>query len=135
LIFGLRLSVRFPKRIVPICVNDPTGSAIPFRTASTPAIIVVATAPIPTVRTPNFPFAAAIGHAFFANFFSALSKVEDHCVKPNHVSCGNPNKITLASVSVPIAFQPAAEIRHSELLRGEPYGTNMLLLTPNVTIC
>jgi hypothetical protein len=43
---------------------------------------VVATAPIPTVSTPNFPFAAAIGNAFFATFFSSLSKVQNYCLHP-----------------------------------------------------
>ncbi len=42
-IFGVRPSVRFPRRMVPICVNDPIGLAIPFRMANTPAIVVVLT--------------------------------------------------------------------------------------------
>jgi len=53
-------SVRLPSRIVPICVTDPIGFANPRRTASTPAISVVATAPMPTVITPSLPFAGAI---------------------------------------------------------------------------
>src|ERR1700732_2991400 len=60
LIFGTRASVRFPRRIVPICVNEPTGMDSPRRTSSTPAISVVLTAPIPGVSTPNFPFGGAI---------------------------------------------------------------------------
>ena len=64
LIRGDRPSVRFPSRIVPICVNDPTGFDFPLRTSSTPAINVVLTAPMPGSSTPNFPFAGAI----FAGF-------------------------------------------------------------------
>src|SRR6202050_1174897 len=54
-IFGVRPSVRLPSRIVPNCVSEPTGTACPRRTNSTPAIKVVLTAPIPGVSTPNFP--------------------------------------------------------------------------------
>ena len=60
LIFGERPSVRFPTRIVPICVSDPIGFASPLRIAHTPAIVVVATAPSPTSRTPSLPCAGAI---------------------------------------------------------------------------
>ena len=35
---------------VPICVSEPMGWAIPFRTASTPATNVVATAPMPGIN-------------------------------------------------------------------------------------
>src|SRR5580692_278753 len=56
LIFGVRPSVRLPSRIVPNCVSEPTGTAWPRRTNSTPAIKVVLTAPIPGVSTPSFPF-------------------------------------------------------------------------------
>ena len=59
LISGELLSVRLPSRMVPICVSEPIGFASPRRTASTPEIIVVATAPMPTTITPNFPFAGA----------------------------------------------------------------------------
>ena len=45
--------------MVPICVSEPIGLASPRRTASTPAIIVVATAPRPTTITPSFPVAGA----------------------------------------------------------------------------
>src|SRR5579859_7818319 len=57
-------SVRFPSLTVPICVSDPTGCALPFRTSSTPAMNVVLTAPIPGSSTPSFPLAGAI----FAGF-------------------------------------------------------------------
>jgi len=60
LILGERPSVRFPRRMVPIWVNEPIGSAMPLRTASTPAIKVVATAPIPGIITPSLPRAGAI---------------------------------------------------------------------------
>src|SRR5258707_156829 len=59
LIFGDRPSVRFPSRMVPTWVKEPMGSAMPLRTASTPATKVVATAPMPGIITPNLPFASA----------------------------------------------------------------------------
>jgi hypothetical protein len=65
LICGERPSVRLPSRTVPICVSDPIGLASPRRTARTPAIVVVLTAPIPTSKTPNFPFGIAIFGGFF----------------------------------------------------------------------
>ena len=55
LIFGERPSVRLPRRTVPICVSEPIGLARPLRMASTPAIVVVLTAPRPTSRIPSFP--------------------------------------------------------------------------------
>ena len=73
LICGERPSVRFPKRIVPSWVSDPTGCDFPFRTSSTPAMNVVLTAPIPGNSTPNFPFAGAI----FAGFSMPLLKKID----------------------------------------------------------
>src|SRR3954467_10982859 len=60
LILGDRPSVRFPRRTVPICVSDPIGFAMPLRMASTPAIVVVLTAPKPTSSTPSLPLAGAI---------------------------------------------------------------------------
>ena len=71
LISGELLSVRLPSRIVPICVSEPIGLASPRRTASTPAIIVVATAPSPTTITPSLPFAGATFAAalFWPPFF------------------------------------------------------------------
>src|SRR5258708_4920635 len=56
LILGESASVRFPRRIVPIWVSDPMGLAKPLRMASTPATKVVATAPIPGIIIPSFPF-------------------------------------------------------------------------------
>ena len=60
LILGERPSVRLPRRMVPICVSEPMGCAIPLRTASTPATNVVATAPMPGIITPSLPFAGSI---------------------------------------------------------------------------
>ena len=57
---GLRFSVRFPRRIVPIWVMEPIGFPWPRLANSTPAMRVEATAPRPTVRTPSFPSAGAI---------------------------------------------------------------------------
>src|SRR5215469_15914250 len=54
---GERPSVRLPRRMVPICEVEPMGLASPRRMASTPAIRVVATAPMPGIMTPNFPVA------------------------------------------------------------------------------
>src|SRR6266478_3756250 len=61
---GERPSVRLPRRIVPICVSDPTGCDLPLRTSSTPAMNVVLTAPMPGSRTPSFPLAGAILEGF-----------------------------------------------------------------------
>ena len=66
LISGELLSVRLPRRMVPIWVSEPMGLARPRRTASTPAIIVVATAPRPTTITPSLPLA---GSTFVAAVF------------------------------------------------------------------
>src|SRR6266403_5825265 len=60
LIRGELLSVRLPRRIVPSCVSEPMGCALPLRTNSTPAMNVVLTAPIPGKRIPSFPFGGAI---------------------------------------------------------------------------
>src|SRR6266436_3205870 len=54
---GLRFSVRLPRRMWPICEREPMGLARPRRTASTPAMSVVATAPMPGIMTPSFPVA------------------------------------------------------------------------------
>ena len=47
--------VRFPRRIVAICVNEPTGFASPRRASMMPAMVVVATAPSPIIKIPSFP--------------------------------------------------------------------------------
>src|SRR5450755_4949101 len=57
---GLRPSVRFPRRTVESCVREPTGLARPRRIASTPAMNVVVTAPMPGISIPSFPSAGAI---------------------------------------------------------------------------
>src|SRR5882724_11108107 len=64
LTFGERPSVRLPRRIVPICVSEPTGCDLPLRTSSTPAINVVLTAPMPGSKIPSFPLAGAIFDGF-----------------------------------------------------------------------
>ncbi len=61
---GELLSVRLPRRTVPICVREPIGLARPRRTASTPAIMVVATAPSPTTITPSLPLRGFYFRAF-----------------------------------------------------------------------
>src|SRR5947208_12227969 len=72
LIFGERFSVRLPRRTVPIWVSDPIGLANPLRTAITPAIVVVLTAPRPTSSTPSLPRAGAmsIGLGMEANYIA-----------------------------------------------------------------
>src|SRR5882757_5434753 len=60
LIFGDRPSVRLPRRMVPIWVSEPIGFASPLRMATTPAMVVVLTAPSPTSRIPSLPRAGAI---------------------------------------------------------------------------
>src|SRR5688572_19990901 len=59
-IVGDRDSVRLPSLTVPISVREPIGLARPLRTAMTPAIVVVLTAPRPTRRMPSLPSAGAI---------------------------------------------------------------------------
>jgi len=73
-----------------------------------PAIIVVVTAPIPTVRTPNLPFVSPIGNAFFATFLSSLSKVENHCLQPNGLCFANLRLIAIDFVSKPAFFRQTA---------------------------
>src|SRR5215470_2349573 len=65
LIAGEWLSVRLPRRTVPIWVSEPMGVARRLRTASTPATNVVATAPMPGIMMPSFPFAGWIGPGTF----------------------------------------------------------------------
>ena len=60
LMSGVRPSVRLPRRTVASWVSEPIGCARPRFTASTPAIKVVLTAPIPGSRTPSLPSAGAI---------------------------------------------------------------------------
>ena len=62
---GTRLSVRLPRRIVPIWVSEPIGFASPRLTARTPATNVVATAPIPGSSTPSLPPAGLTSTPFF----------------------------------------------------------------------
>ena len=57
LIFGVWPSVRFPRRMVASWVSEPMGSPSPCLTASTPAMKVEVTAPMPGMRTPSLPLA------------------------------------------------------------------------------
>ena len=65
LMSGERPSVRLPKRMVPIWVSEPMGCPMPALMASTPAITVVATAPMPGIRTPSLPVAGAMDSGWF----------------------------------------------------------------------
>src|SRR5260370_32208708 len=60
LIAGLRPSVRIPRRNVPNCVREPIGFPSPSLNASSSAMKVVVTAPIPGIKTPSLPSAGAI---------------------------------------------------------------------------
>src|SRR6185369_16873839 len=95
LIFGVRPSVLFPRRIVPICVNEPMGRARPFRMAITPAMVVVLTAPRPTRSTPSLPWAGAISAGCFTleiyhrgvlYVLNLLSRKGGRSMDPLHVS-------------------------------------------------
>src|SRR5690606_27722377 len=68
LISGLRFSERLPRRIVCSWVTEPNGCAPPRRTASTPAMNVVATAPIPGNSTKSLPSGDFMRRAFFLRF-------------------------------------------------------------------
>src|SRR3954454_9331154 len=61
---GERLSVRLPRRTVPVWVTEPMGFEMPRRMASTPAMKVVATAPMPGRRIPSLPVAGRISAVF-----------------------------------------------------------------------
>src|SRR5436190_1830547 len=75
---GVRLSVRLPRRIVPICVTEPMGLPVPRRVCSTPARKVDATAPRPTSRTPSLPVAGSISCGWGA-VKSLASKITPLC--------------------------------------------------------
>ena len=62
-ISGLRFCSFVPNRMWAICVIEPIGGCRPCRAASTPAMNVEATAPMPGVRTPSLPVAGAICRA------------------------------------------------------------------------
>jgi hypothetical protein len=86
---GERPSVRFPSRTVPICVSEPIGFASPRRTASTPAMVVVLTAPMPTSKMPSFPVASAIFVGFFtAGDYISMPKVPKLPKQPKVISVG-----------------------------------------------
>src|SRR5215467_4097873 len=78
--------------MVPSCVSEPTGCAIFFLIASTPAMNVVLTAPSPGIRTPSFPDGSSILTPFFTTVppdkpqhYSPAGKFGDGCL--NHRNC------------------------------------------------
>ena len=75
LMSGVRRSVRLPSRMVPICVSEPMGFASPRRTASTPAMRVVPTAPSPGMRTASLPDAGAMERGLFTERSSGVRVV------------------------------------------------------------
>src|SRR6187200_1510430 len=98
LIFGELLSVRLPRRIVPIWVSDPIGLARPLRMAMTPAIVVVLTAPRPTRRMPNFPWAGAISEACFT------LEIYHHRESPMEVPGAFDRRSTAGTIMNPMMF-------------------------------
>src|ERR1700761_9411725 len=113
---GERSSVRLPRRIVPICVSEPNGFAYPRRTASTPAINVVATAPMPGIMMPSFPvcglmLAAPVCAAsvfditrqpFYCCDFS-LNRTKQYRVRPK---CGATSALTLLRMNTVLPMRP-----------------------------
>lgn len=67
MIFAERFSLRLPSRMSASCVSEPMGTERPVRAASTPAMNVVATAPMPGISTASFPEAGAIFVCFFVS--------------------------------------------------------------------
>src|SRR5213083_483233 len=76
---GERPSVRLPRRMVPICVSEPIGLARPPRTASTPAMKVVATAPMPGINTPSLPRAGFMSTGFLVR---GVINLPSFCLQP-----------------------------------------------------
>jgi hypothetical protein len=91
LIFGERPSVRLPSLTVPICVSEPIGFAMPLRTASTPATKVVATAPIPGIMMPSFPFEGSMSPA--PDFFLSLIYLVRPCWVSQTLKFEPPDKL------------------------------------------
>src|SRR5262245_18899718 len=90
---GERPSVRLPSRIVPIWVSDPIGLDLPRRMDSTPAMKVVATAPIPGVRMPSLPVAGrmsadfpAMLRDFVSDMLETPSIILGHCLQPSFLA-------------------------------------------------
>src|SRR5688572_8986658 len=73
---GTRLSVRLPSRIVPIWVSEPIGSASFLRMARTPAMKVVATAPMPGRSTPSLPDARFTSTPFLSTIGLLLDSAD-----------------------------------------------------------
>ena len=59
---------------MPIWVSEPIGLAWPRRIASTPAMNVVATAPMPGSSTPSFPLAGRMSAFFVIGLIGADTK-------------------------------------------------------------
>src|SRR5712692_8736549 len=106
---GERPSVRLPRRIVPICVSEPTGCDLPLRTSSTPAMNVVLTAPMPGSRTPSFPLAGAI----LEGFSMPLLFIERSKEKMN-LGLETPQRKRAAHSNKQIIMRDAAKICKSE---------------------
>src|ERR1700683_1340023 len=80
LISGVRPSVRLPRRTVASWVRDPIGAPRPRLTASTPAMKVVLTAPMPGSSKPGLRSAGAVrAGPLFVNVQSFLPSA---CSKP-----------------------------------------------------
>src|ERR1035438_2870653 len=75
LMAGLRPPLRLPRRTVPNCVREPIGFPRPSLKASSPAMKVVVTAPMPGIKTPSLPSAGAIWTlSWLAKYFSFRTK-------------------------------------------------------------
>src|ERR1035437_9726781 len=110
LISGVRPSVRLPRRTVASGVRDPIGAPSPRLTASTPAMKVVLTAPMPGSSTPSLPSAGAIRTGSFVvklrdSLASALSKPRgvfgaEGLIGMEHASALNKDLFGLGNVGV-----------------------------------
>ncbi len=89
-ILGARPFFLWPSRIVDNCVSDPNGSPRRRRARSTPAIVVVATAPIPGKRTASFPVAGRMRAGRFAAGLLGRRNVRctSHAALPSPASSG-----------------------------------------------
>src|ERR1700674_270438 len=110
LMSGVRPSVRLPRRTVASCVSDPIGAPRPRLTASTPAMNVVLTAPMPGSSTPSLPSAGAIRTGPFVvklqrSLGSALSKSRrefgaEGLIGMEHASALDQNLFGLGNVGI-----------------------------------
>jgi len=87
LIFGVLPSVRLPSRMVLSWVTEPMGLAMPRLMASTPAMKVVVTAPMPGMRIPSFPSAGWMtGVGLGAVSGVALSWCRGSCIEDKRLN-------------------------------------------------